>query len=242
MNLKHVAELRVEEAYRAAEEHYGRSFTRVPVIWSTKMTRVAGIAYFNKLKPIKIKLSKPLLDLNGPRFVDETPAHEAAHLIALELYGDVGHGPEWKEVMRAIGQEPNRLHSFKTPGITYTCNCQEVEFSKQRHNKIQRGDAKYTCRKCKAYFKQQGTQDTVKPNTVKTNTVKPKTETVYDKEIRVTKGKSKADTIRNAIRICKAEGMDRLAATRVVIRDLQQYLNMPTSAMRSSINHNWDRV
>lgn len=240
MNMTQQAIRKVEDAYKLAEAHYKRSFTRVPVYFSNKMTRAAGYARFQYNRPVEIQLSSKLLQLNGKRFIDETPGHEAAHCIAYELYGDVGHGPEWKEVMRVIGQSPDRCHTMEVPksGITYHCNCQEFDFTPQRHNKIQRG-AKYTCRKCKAYIVKGTMTDTVKPTVHKVEQPTPK----GYKEVTVNSDncKTNADRVRLIIKHVKANNgnMDTIWLQQ---KDLAAQLNMKVALFRSYVKNNWSKV
>ena len=66
-----------------------------------------------------------MLQLNPETFVKETPGHEAAHIIAMELFGfeGTGHGRKWKEVMRVIGQQAKVYHNMATiPTAKYTEN------------------------------------------------------------------------------------------------------------------------
>ena len=43
-----------------------------------------------------------------------TLLHELAHALTCWHHGDDAdvHGPKWKDVMRRLGQEPNRCHSY----------------------------------------------------------------------------------------------------------------------------------
>ena len=150
---------KIEAAYQIMEKNMGVALTRVPVEFSNRMTQCAGRAHYNRTSqgdlgagghtPKKIVLSNRLLELNGQDFIDETPGHEAAHLISVELWGNrgEGHGTQWKRVMREIGQSANRCHNMQTPktgGYTYVATCgTEITLSKVRHNKIQRQGLEY---------------------------------------------------------------------------------------------------
>ena len=92
-------------------------------------------------------------------FCHRTPPHEVAHHIVARLHGFGGvrpHGHEWQEVMRAFGLEPTRCHQFDTSGMSrrrqrrfrYRCGCREHELSATRHNRVQRGEQRYSCRHC----------------------------------------------------------------------------------------------
>ena len=135
----------VEKAFLAAEAHYGRSIDRVPVTFSNRLTHTAGKAFFKNGKGVEIRLSAKLLESEGAVFVERTPGHEAAHIIAIELFGieGKGHGARWKEVMAVVGIDAKRCHSYTVPKkktFTY-CPVRGVvkELSLIRHNKLQRG-------------------------------------------------------------------------------------------------------
>jgi len=61
-----------------------------------------------------IKYNYDYLFNNPKKFVDNTPAHEVAHLIEWKLYGKCGHKKNWKEIMHTFGFEnPTRCHNYK---------------------------------------------------------------------------------------------------------------------------------
>lgn len=140
----------VERAFKIAEKHYGRSIKRVPVTFSKRMTSSAGAALEEKNKAGKwegteIRLSLPLLKLNGLAFVSRTPGHEAAHIITTAIYGDVKtHGWQWQKVMDLIGIPAGTTHDYKIEKkakrlFKYTRNGVTHNLTIIRHNKLQRG-------------------------------------------------------------------------------------------------------
>jgi predicted SprT family Zn-dependent metalloprotease len=143
--MKQLCLAEIERAFLAAEAHYGRSIDRVPVTFSNRLTHTAGKAFTKKGKGLEIRLSAKLLASEGDAFVKRTPGHEAAHIISIELFGTEGrgHGARWKEVMKVIGIEAKRCHSYTVPKrktFTY-CPVRGVvkELTLVRHNKLQRG-------------------------------------------------------------------------------------------------------
>lgn len=151
---------KIEAAYKTAEAHYNKKIKRVPVVFSNQQSRTAGTASYQQNKLLgtitstKIKLANKLLTLNPVEFVEETPGHEAAHCIAIELFGfaGTGHGARWKEVMNVIGQDAKRLHNMATPTankVKAQCDCKTHMISKQRAGKMRNGTATYGCKKCK---------------------------------------------------------------------------------------------
>lgn len=134
---------------------------------------VAGKAY--SLKNL-IKLNRDIIS-NPKHFKDiseDTLYHELAHIFTSFLYRTgrfrktnaisygttarpKSHGREWQEVMRIMGQKPERTHNYETTTvravtrITYICNCMEHEITSMKHKKIQNG-AMYTCRSCRGFL------------------------------------------------------------------------------------------
>lgn len=146
----------IELSFRKAEEHYGVRLERVPVVFTNKMKKTAGKAMYwyngdGTYDPTEIRLSNHLLRLNGDQFIRETPAHEAAHIIALQVYNHAGHGKPWKQVMRVLGKAPNTRHTMNTMPTTkskvyiYKATCGNiVELKRVRHSKIQNRGVVYT--------------------------------------------------------------------------------------------------
>ena len=88
-----------------------------------------------------------------------TVPHEVAHYVTDRLYGLRNirpHGVEWKTVMRSLGADPCVTASYDLSGVpvrrqrrfSYRCECSTHQLSSCRHNKIQRGQSSYLCRRC----------------------------------------------------------------------------------------------
>ena len=138
---------RIEQVYQVAEQKYGRTFKRPTSISYKLRGRTAGRAFTSGKLDFNLQI---ILD-NLSTFIDRTPAHEAAHLIAHQLSGHLDHGPVWRQVMLRTGQSPVRCHSYvvKTP-YEYACNCDEPRYlSTRMHNSILRGN-KYRCNTCQS--------------------------------------------------------------------------------------------
>jgi SprT protein len=142
---------RISEVYAIAERAYRRSFVFPEVTFDVR-GKAAGRAYFYQNR---IALNLRMLLENGQGFIDDTPGHEAAHLISFKVYGvyTKPHGREWQSVMRVIGQAPNRTHSFQTQGFAYFCSCREHTLSTRMHNSIQRQLQTRICRYCRQVIK-----------------------------------------------------------------------------------------
>lgn len=97
------------------------------------------------------------LHKDNPEQLVNTYLHELAHVVANLRYNkNCGHDYLWKRVMAELGANDERCHTMdvsayknKTTRIAYACNCQEFQFTKQRHNKVLRGEARYSCKTCK---------------------------------------------------------------------------------------------
>ena len=62
-----------------------------------------------------IELSTEMFWHNQEEYLTVIIPHEIIHLVDYDLTGNVGHGPTWKEIMRAYGLPPNRLHTLTNP-------------------------------------------------------------------------------------------------------------------------------
>ncbi|WP_081933347.1 SprT family zinc-dependent metalloprotease [Shewanella mangrovi] len=142
---------RVTACYQQAEQALNRSFPRPSVNFALR-GKAAGTAH-----PLKqqLRFNAVLLEENADIFLTEVVPHEICHLLTYLLYGKVKpHGVEWKTLMQQVFQLPgNVTHQFDvssvTPkGISYQCQCGRVELSVRRHNKVQRQQAQYLCRRC----------------------------------------------------------------------------------------------
>jgi SprT protein len=90
-------------------------------------------------------------------FLRQTVPHEVAHYLAYLHYGRGirPHGPEWQQLMQALGADPRRCHEFDVTDLaarrlrrhTYHCHCGSHEVTSIRHHRMLRG-ARYVCRSC----------------------------------------------------------------------------------------------
>lgn len=103
-------ESELNRCWEIAREKWGIDFSDTILIWSKRTTCTAGRAWY---KERAIQLSRNLLLLNRDMFVQETPGHEAAHIIAFGVFGARGHGKAWKYVMGILEVNGKRCHSMK---------------------------------------------------------------------------------------------------------------------------------
>ena len=236
---------RIEEAFQQAEAHYGRSLKRVPINFSNHQKRVAGTAHYrfnfveDQYVGTEIRLSNALLRLNGEDFIGRTPGHEAAHIIAAEVYGELKHGRAWKEVMGVIGQPAERCHRMKTPTRNtfryVSTGGVELQLTKVRHNKIQFKGATYTIRNggvlnksCYAPVRQ--ATNVVVPTHTPSKPSKPKV--------------SKADTVKASIAKLKGAGatLDSVLSNTQVVQAIAIEAGLTQGLCRTYLKNNWRKV
>lgn len=143
---------RVEHCYAKAERLYRREFPR-PDVRLDLRGKSAGAAYPQQNL---LRFNAGLYRDNREHFLQQTVAHEVAHLLVSQLHGlrVRPHGPEWQKVMENVFRLPaERCHSYQLPPVwrtlyEYACSCRQHEFSAQRHGRVRRG-ASYQCRACR---------------------------------------------------------------------------------------------
>ena len=143
-----------------AEHFFQRKFP-IPEISFRLRGSNAGLAL---LRSNQLRFNNQLLLVHGQSFINETAAHELAHLIAYQLHGLSirPHGTEWQRIMvEVFDSKPSVTHSYRTSMnrkevYLYQCLCPKlIQFSKVRHKRAQRGSI-YRCRLCQASLSFQG--------------------------------------------------------------------------------------
>ena len=74
-------------------------FGEIHLYWGTdaSMKKVAGRATYASNS---IELNMSCLIRLGQKFIDETPAHEVAHIAEKRVFGTSGHGSSWAYICR----------------------------------------------------------------------------------------------------------------------------------------------
>jgi SprT protein len=145
---------RVEACYQQAEAYFNRQFERPQVSFKLRGQK-AGVAH---LTENLLRFNPQLYRENRDHFLEQTVAHEVAHLIAHRMFGGFirPHGEEWQLVMRGVYElTPDRCHTYaisrkQTSRYVYRCACPERDFpfSAQRHALVRKG-RRYFCRSCR---------------------------------------------------------------------------------------------
>ncbi len=115
--------------------------------------KTAGMALLQKWV---LRFNPVLLKENPDAFLQDVVPHEVSHLIVFARFGKVRpHGLEWQHTMISLFQcDPATYHEFDVSSVVgkhyaYQCRCGVIQLSVRRHNKVQRNQTQYQCRKCK---------------------------------------------------------------------------------------------
>lgn len=127
-----------------------------------RKVRKAGVA-----KPMEwaVGINLDFLERNTEDMLEETVAHEVAHLLVHHKYRKYGgqrpsaHGREWQALMmRVFKVTPSRTHNYDTSGLgirrqdrhSYDCGCGvgHHKVTTTKHNKMKRGRG-YRCLTCR---------------------------------------------------------------------------------------------
>jgi SprT protein len=108
-----------------------------------------------------IRINPVLLVENEEEMINDTVVHEFCHVIQHANFPHSrSHGAEWQRLMIACGVNPTRTHNMDTSNAArltgktkrkfqYGCDCSsDLILSSVRHNKIVRGRAEFSCKKC----------------------------------------------------------------------------------------------
>lgn len=213
--LQQKVQLKTTETVSKIEELYGIKFPRPVVIkYDLKSARIAGQAIMGRGV---MRLNPHFLEKYKDDYIERTVVHELAHLGIHEVYTVDkgyrvdGHGPEWKSMMRSLGADPSRCHSFEADeGIgrrkakyAYQCSncCAEIKVGPTVHKRLQQGEL-YKTRCCKARVVMSGAAVLLQASTPKV--VTPKAAPVVD-----IGGMSKMDKCRQLYRQFAGEGYTR---------------------------------
>lgn len=99
------------------------NFRQIKIYWGTSvsMKTVAGLASY---RDNSIELNGSIMARNCQDFINRTPAHEVAHLVAYQVYGACatgknGHGEQWKSICDLFSISNGRYHNYRCTGEIY---------------------------------------------------------------------------------------------------------------------------
>ena len=150
---------KIEESIERLSQVTGKSLQLAPVepLVFFNQSRTGGYVWPRRYGN-RVFLNWPLFKANTEDYLLRTIPHEVAHLFqSLVAPKERAHGPVWQSLMRKIGLQPIRCHSYDTTisaryeTYTYICTCQKHRVSKIIHNKMLKGQ-KRRCRSCKSYI------------------------------------------------------------------------------------------
>lgn len=157
-NLKVAAQHCLNEQFTCAvnTDYFKNTHTKFiqPKLVYNQRGKIAASAHL--LKNI-IKIHPILFAQNSEYFYEHVIPHELAHILVHQYYHKrvKPHGQEWQDVMlKVFGLPPKVTHNLDVSGInansfTYECDCNTVELSVIRHNKVLNNKQQYMCKRCK---------------------------------------------------------------------------------------------
>lgn len=158
--LQQAAQQTVAKYIEMAQKVFGKPLP-MPKLAFDLRGKTAGRAWLQK---DVVQLNSVLYLENEQGFHDDTIPHEVAHLVAHWLYGRgiSAHGKEWQDVMRALGKQPTRCHTYDTSNSAVTkkkvwvCGCPGRTFplGPQRNAQARRG--LLSCKRCKQTLREDG--------------------------------------------------------------------------------------
>ena len=213
--LKTKVQTTVNATVSKIESLYGIKFPAPIVIkYDINSARLGGQALMGRNT---IRLNPHFLEKYKDEYIQQTCIHEVVHLGIHQVYSVGqgyrvdGHGSEWKGMMRSVGAEPSRTHSFvadagvgrKKARYSYQCsNCSKpVNVGPTVHKRLQQG-LLYKTRCCKARVVLSGAAVLLQASTPKV--VIPKAAPIVD-----IGGMSKMDKCRQLYRQFAGEGYVR---------------------------------
>jgi len=140
-----------------AGEILGRRFAEIPVLFDLT-GRAAGMYRVSRGERV-IRYNPYVFAKAFADNLANTVPHEVAHYVVDLVYGRDHarpHGPEWRQVMAALGADPGRTHAYDLSGVpirtqrrhSYRCACTTHHLTTRRHYQVLRGTMTYRCRRC----------------------------------------------------------------------------------------------
>ena len=140
---------RLQELGEKFTNVYGKTLTAATVAYKLRGSSAGRAIYATNT----IDLNPIILKDNMVPFIENTVAHEFAHLAAAEMHGKVKfiHGKEWQGIMASLGVKPNITHQYLirryAAVYSWACACMDHQVSKTTHVKML-GGKQYKCSSC----------------------------------------------------------------------------------------------
>jgi SprT protein len=120
------------------------------VTLNRRLKSCAGRAWYGKNQ---VELATHFLFNESQESYDATIAHEVAHILSYQMYGNIGmgHGNEWKNVMWLLGQNATRCHQYESTvkrnkDFRVYCGCDEKFVSRTIYSRMEMRN--YRCLNC----------------------------------------------------------------------------------------------
>ena len=159
-NLTHLMQLAIDRTrhlLRVAQDWLGVEMPATEIRFDLRGT-AAGEARLLGSSSAVIRYNPTLLARHPESLIEETVAHEVAHLVAFKRFGTRirPHGREWQAIMRRFGVAPRRCHSHDVSDLrtrsprrfVYRCGCRTHELTSIRHRRARTGATVYLCKQC----------------------------------------------------------------------------------------------
>lgn len=159
MDLSQQITMKVAESVKILNTILGKNYPIPPIHYFFKGTR--GGFYHHTTKTVHY--NGVLAAQNAEHFLKTTVPHEVAHYIQFMEYGPrvQPHGTEWKQMMRLLGCDPIRCHSYDVAAVkqrhvkryAISCQCKTYQVTSNLIKRRNLLNPSVKCRRCGANFK-----------------------------------------------------------------------------------------
>lgn len=150
--------LRLEHTLRVERDNWAPALDKLKDVYVVDVFNVSRIA--GKWMPLRRQIHMNARLCSTVERYDKTLGHEWAHALAHAAFGPkVNHGWQWQHVMRLLGLQPTRCHSYdiaeafpeafqRIACINVACG-QAITLGARMRNKIAAGERVYVCGRCR---------------------------------------------------------------------------------------------
>ena len=148
-----------------ANQQHGLNLTEIEVKFDLK-SRASGV-FMVRNGDTCIRYNEIIFSQYYDDSLVNTVAHEVAHYVVHSIWGHKRvkpHGKEWQQVMTMFDVKPDVTSQYDVSGLplhrqtqhSYSCGCMTHQLSTTRHNKVQRKNIIYKCKKCSLPLRMSG--------------------------------------------------------------------------------------